>query len=98
MHRNAIGEHQVKHQVQLLELAYIIDLFDSVREVWLSAQDALGSSSAERKQVFFKLAFYEEGEKIGHFLAKIFQSHQRSLVTGAIRSCTGCIIIIIPRS
>lgn len=49
----------------------------------MSAQDSLDrlrSFTVEQKSFFTKIAFYEEGEKTGHLLAKIASSQQSSQI------------------
>lgn len=61
----------------------------------MSAQDFLDrlrSSAAEGKRFFTKLAFYEEGEKTGHLLAKIARSQLQSPAIGAICSSSARVV------
>lgn len=65
---------------------------DSAREAWISAKDSLDRlqiSAGEHKIFFNEAAFFEEGEKTGHLLAKMSKSQQVSLAIGAIRSKSG---------
>lgn len=59
------------------------------------AQDVLvrlAHSTAEKKQLFSKLAFYEEGEQTGRILAKIVNVHQVAPNIGALTSPDGKLI------
>lgn len=65
---------QLTRLVQRLEEEYIGNASEQTKAFWLSAQNALTkvvNSKAEKKLLFSKVTFYEEGEQSGRLLAKI---------------------------
>lgn len=94
-HNSSALLERVEDQVRQLDLSYVTDPSDSVREAWIPGQDSLdrlSSSAAERKHYFSKQAFYGDGEKTGRLLARIARSQQSSAAIRAIRCSTGRLV------